>query len=168
MILTLFIWMVAIGLLVVAVVRNQGEQVRGLLFARETLVRLVPIIIMAVITAGFVGQLIPGEVIAGALGGEGGLASLFLAAGLGVVTLGGPVVAFSLAAVFLHGGAGIGPLVAFLTSWSIFSLHQTLAYEVPMAGWRPAVARVLSAGWVPLVAGTAAGVASRYVVIHMP
>lgn len=52
----------------------------------------------------------------------------------GVVSPGGPFVAFAIGAAALKAGCGSGALIAYVTAWSLFALTRTLSYELPLLG----------------------------------
>ncbi len=114
---------------------------------------LAPRMICALIAAGFIAKLIPSEVIARFLGNDAGFTALLVAFGTGMIIPAGPVIAFSIAAVFLHAGASTAALVTFVTSWSIFATHRIFIYEIPLLGLSFLRLRLLAAGIIPLLAG---------------
>ena len=75
----------------------------------------------------------------------------------GAVTPGGPFVAFPLVASLWKAGTGVGPLIAYLSAWSLLGLHRILIYELPILGPRFVLVRVITIGLVPILAGFIAG-----------
>ena len=55
--------------------------------------------------------------------------------------------------VLLDAGAGTAQTISFLTSWSIFAVHQLLAYELPLMGWSFTGVRLAASAILPLIAG---------------
>ncbi len=45
--------------------------------------------------------------------------------------------------VLANSGAAMAPLVAYMTSWSLFGLQRIIAWEAPLMGWHFVVVRVL-------------------------
>lgn len=86
---------------------------------------------------------------------------ILLAAGAGALTPSGPFVAMPLAAVLARGGAGPGPLVAYVTGWALLALHRLLAWEMPMLGVRFALLRWSVSLALPVLAGLAARLLTR-------
>lgn len=119
----------------------------------EQFAMLVPRMLCALIAAGFIAELIPKSFIAGYLGDDAGLAALPVAALAGLAVPSGPVVLFAIAAVFARSGATPAALVTFITSWSMFALHRTLIYEIPLLGLSFLRFRTLSVLAIPFVAG---------------
>ena len=60
-----------------------------------------------------------------------------------------------------YGDAGLGPVVAFLSSWSLLAVHRLIAWEVPILGWRFALVRYATCAVLPFFAGFAARALSR-------
>lgn len=112
---------------------------------------------LALLAAAFIGRLIPQELVAGSVGPESGLGGIVLAALVGGIMPGGPMVSFPVALVFWQAGAGTAQMVALLSGWSVFAMHRILAYELPMMGWRFSAVRLLSSFYLPVLAGVLAG-----------
>jgi uncharacterized membrane protein YraQ (UPF0718 family) len=47
----------------------------------------------------------------------------------------------------------LGPLVAYMTSWSLFGMQRIIAWEAPMMGWPFVLARVIPSLAFPIIAG---------------
>lgn len=114
---------------------------------------VIPQLAMALLAAGFLAKLIPSELIAGVLGPEAGWWGLVIASVAGPIIPAGPVLAFSVAALFERAGATPEALVAFITSWSLFTVHRVLTYELPLLGPSFLKLRLLSVGLMPIAAG---------------
>ena len=151
---------VLVALAALAWQRGGGELVgRGFSSGAALLYRYALILIVSFLAAGFAEILIPGDWIRDTLGGESGLRGILIASGVGLITPGGPFVSMPVAAVMLRAGAGAGPVVAFLTAWSLLALHRFVAWEVPILGWRFALLRY----GVCLLAPVLAGLLTRWV-----
>jgi len=72
---------------------------------------------------------------------------------VGALTPGGPFVPFPLVASLWKAGTGIGPLVSYLTAWSLLGFHRILIYEGPIMGWRFVAVRLASAILAPIGVG---------------
>lgn len=136
-----------------ALTRRDGTFRRAVRRTMEQFWVLAPRMICALIAAGFIAKLIPSAVIARFLGEDAGVTALLVAYGTGMIIPAGPVIAFSIAAVFMHAGASTAALVTFVTSWSIFATHRIFIYEIPLLGPSFLRLRLLSAGTIPLWAG---------------
>ena len=119
----------------------------------NNIVLILPRIILALITAGFVSKLVPSETVGNWIGPETGLTGIFIACLIGGAIPSGPIIAFPLVLVLLQAGAGIPQIISFLTAWAVFALHRILMYEATMMGWHFAITRMLSSLILPIVAG---------------
>jgi uncharacterized membrane protein YraQ (UPF0718 family) len=140
-------------LLVYTYLRKDGSLKKGLNRAAEQIIKLVPRMLCALIAAGFIAQLMPSELIASFLGAESGAKGIVIAAMTGMLIPAGPVVVFTLAAIFAHAGASVQSLIVFITSWSIFAGHRIIIFELPLLGKSFLKLRLLSAGLTPILAG---------------
>lgn len=140
-------------LMALALARRDGTFGKGLQRALEQFLILAPRMFCALIAAGFIAKLIPGEFIARYLGNEAGMTAVVVAAVTGIAVPAGPAIAFSIAAVFAHAGASVPALIAFITSWSIFAAHRIFIYEIPLLGLSFLRLRLVAVGVTPLVAG---------------
>ncbi len=120
------------------------------------LLRFGLVIVISFLAAGFIEALIPQAWINEHLGADAGARGIWIAAGVGMITPAGPFVSMPVAAVMLRAGAGAGPVVAFLTAWSLLSLHRFVAWEVPILGFSFAATRYVLSFVLPLIAGFAA------------
>ena len=50
-------------------------------------------------------------------------------------------------------GVGIGPLVAYLSAWSLFGLQRVIMWEIPFLGAKVVAIRIAVSLLFPLVAG---------------
>ena len=116
-------------------------------------IRILPRIALALLVAGFLGTLIPGELIGSLIGPETGAKGILIASLAGGFTPGGPIVSFPIVVVLREAGAGLPQLVAFLTAWSVFAIHRVLIYELTLMGWRFSGTRLLASLALPPLAG---------------
>ncbi|MFC1872623.1 hypothetical protein ACFLYV_02765 [Chloroflexota bacterium] len=108
--------------------------------------------------AGFVGVLLPSELIVQWLGPASGLKGIFVATLVGIIIGGGgPYVGMPITASVLAVGAGIGPVIALLTAWNLVNIRGLLIWQIPFLGMRLAVARYLACLLVPPSAGILGG-----------
>lgn len=159
MIGTLLLALAFLALLFFVRRRGRATMLDGLERAMEQLAYVLPQLTVALLVAGFLSRLIPGELIGHLIGPEAGWTGLVIAAFAGPIVPAGPVLAFSIAAVFERVGATPEALVAFITSWSLFTVHRMISYELPLLGPSFLRLRLLSVGLVPIAAGViAAGI----------
>ena len=107
----------------------------------------------AMLAAGFAGALLPADLIATWMGGQSGWIGIFLASAIGIVVPSGPVLSFPIALALAKAGVGVPQLVAFLTSWSLLSITNTLAWDIPILGVRFTVARLAASVALPPLSG---------------
>ena len=145
---------VTIALGVAAWLRGGPEMLReGLGNGGSLLAKSALILIVSFVAAGFAEVLIPREVIPRALGVDSGLRGILLATGAGVLTPSGPFVAIPIAAAMERSGAGLAPLVAYVSAWGLLALHRLVAWEIPILGSRLALTRWAVCIALPVLAG---------------
>jgi uncharacterized membrane protein YraQ (UPF0718 family) len=142
-----------LALAVVALRQGTGVFTRGIERTIEQGAHLVPRIICALIAAGFIGKMMPSDLIARYLGNEAGISAILIATAAGVILPAGPVIAFSIAAVFARADASVSALIAFITSWSLFAAHRIFMYEIPLLGFSFTRLRLASGAIAPILAG---------------
>lgn len=158
----------AVALTAVALLRGTDTFTRGMKRAVEQAAQLVPRMFCALIGAGFIGKLMPSDLIAQYLGDEAGISGILVATAAGLILPAGPVVAFAIAALFARADASVPALVAFITSWSLFAAHRIFMYEVPLLGFSFMRLRVASVAITPILAGLIAMTAGMLVTFTQP
>jgi uncharacterized membrane protein YraQ (UPF0718 family) len=148
----ILIWFLAGVLVTIALFRGSDSLSAGFQGSWQALRDLFPLLLGVFIIIGFADALLPKELIAGLLGGESGVRGIFIASGLGVLTPGGPFVSYPLVATLYKSGAGIGPLVAFVTAWALGSISR-LPLEIGLVGLRLTAIRLASSLVFPPLAG---------------
>jgi uncharacterized membrane protein YraQ (UPF0718 family) len=108
---------------------------------------------IALLAAGFAAPLLPAELIATWLGHSSGWTGILIASAIGGFVPSGPVVSFPLALALAKSGVGVPQLIAFLTAWSLLSVHTLLAWELPVLGARFAMLRYGSSLILPPLSG---------------
>jgi uncharacterized membrane protein YraQ (UPF0718 family) len=114
---------------------------------------ILPRLVPALILAGMLQVVIPQETVARYFGRQSGLTAIVLASVAGVITPGGPMVSVPLLVVLANSGMALGPLVAYMTSWSLFGMQRIIAWEAPLMGWRFVMVRVIPSLAFPVIAG---------------
>jgi uncharacterized membrane protein YraQ (UPF0718 family) len=114
---------------------------------------VLPRLIPALILAGMLQVIIPPETVARYFGRQSGFTAIVLASLAGVLTPGGPMVSVPLLVVMANSGMALGPLVAYMTAWSLFGMQRIIAWEAPLMGWHFVGVRVLSSLVFPILAG---------------
>ena len=114
---------------------------------------ILPRLIPALILAGMLPVLIPQETVARYFGQKSGMSAIILASVAGLLTPGGPMVSVPLLVVLANSGMALGPLVAYMTSWSLFGVQRIIAWEAPLMGWHFVMVRAVSSLAFPILAG---------------
>jgi uncharacterized membrane protein YraQ (UPF0718 family) len=143
---------IALALVLIAYRRGDGALAVGFHNAWSSFLQFLPLLVAIFVLIGFSEVLLPREVIARWLGRESGLKGILIASGVGALIPGGPFVSFPLIASLYKAGAGIGPVVAFVTAWSLWSLTR-LPMEFAILGPRLMFARLVSTILFPPLAG---------------
>ena len=158
----LFLTAIVAALGCVAYARG-GEELlrRGLSDGGTLLFRYAILISVSFLAAGLAAAVLPEEWVRRSFGGESGFGGILMATGVGIVTPAGPFVAIPIAAVMIRNGATAGPVVAFISGWSLLALHRFIAWEVPMLGWRFAALRYGACVALPPLAGLIARAVTR-------
>src|SRR5437660_9523068 len=150
---TLVLAVVAIVLGVVAYLRDPGLPLLGVKNGASMLWFIVPRLVPAILIAGLLQVLVPQEVVSRHFGRESGLRALVIASLAGVLTPGGPMVTVPFMVALANSGASMAPLVAYMTSWSLFGMQRIIAWAAPPMGWRFVAVRVVPSLAFPVVAG---------------
>jgi len=126
---------------------------KGLQASIALVLEITPRMIAAFVFAGLIQVLVPEEVIAHWMGKGSGMRGIFIGIAIGTVTPGGPMTHFPIIASFYKMGVGIGPLVSYLTAWSLFGLQRIIMWELPFLGPRIVLIRLLASILFPFLAG---------------
>ena len=146
--------MAVIAIILVMIGYYKGDQVHlvGLRSAWKMTYQVLPLLIFAFIIAGMVQTLLPHDVINRWIGAESGFRGILIGTVAGGITPGGPYVSLPIIAGLMKSGAGVGTMVAFLTSWSLWAIAR-LPMEVGILGWRFTLIRLTSTFFFPPIAG---------------
>lgn len=151
---TFWIMLVLASILAFAAYRKDPAlPLQGIKAGGQLFLDILPIMTVAFIAAGLIGQVLPRELLTRWLGHESGFQGVMLATVAGALTPGGPFVQFPIVAALLKSGAGIAQMIAYLSAWSLFGLNRLLVWEVPMLGWRLAMVRIAASLVFPPVIG---------------
>lgn len=134
---------------VFAVVAHVKDPSLPLVGARNGLALLwfiIPRLVPALILAGMLQVVIPQGTVARYFGRQSGFGAICMASLAGVITPGGPMVSVPLLVVLSHSGMALGPLVAYMTAWSLFGSGSSPGRRRSWAGtsWRCAPPRAWS------------------------
>ena len=124
--------------------------------ARASLFAVLPIIAIALPTAGFLGELVPERFAAQLFGPESGVLGHLAATVAGAALPGGPFVSFPLVLALWSAGAGPAQMVTLISAWSVLGVNRTILWEAPLMGWRFVLMRLAATAWLPLLSGLSA------------
>ncbi|MGC9365348.1 MAG: permease [Fidelibacterota bacterium] len=149
---TLIMAAIALILLGIGYSKGSGLHLIGLKSAWRMTYQVLPLLIFAFIIAGMIQVLLPQNLLDRWVGAESGLRGIIIGTVAGGLTPGGPYVALPVIAGFLKSGAGVGTMVAYLTSWSLWAVAR-LPMEFGILGWRFTLVRLASTFFFPPIAG---------------
>jgi uncharacterized membrane protein YraQ (UPF0718 family) len=147
--------MLAAAVLVLAAVYLKSPEAaeKGLTATGSLILEITPRMIAAFTLAGLFQAVVPQEVIVRWMGHESGARGILIGMTLGGLTPGGPMTHFPVIASLFKMGVGVGPLVAYLTAWSLFGLQRVIMWEIPFLGPRVVAIRIAVSFFFPLIAG---------------
>ena len=149
---TIILGIISLILILVAW-RRKDESLRvGLASGWKTMKSNAAVLILAFLIVGYINILSPTQLIEDWVGPQSGFRGLVIAEIIGMLLPGGPYVVFPLIAVLYSSGAGIGPAVTIITSWST-QAFLTIGFELPFMGWRFSALRWGLGLFVPLLTG---------------
>ena len=150
---TIILAVLAVAFGIVAYLKDPGLPLIGARNGLKMLWFVLPRLVPALILAGMLQVLVPQEVVSRYLGRDAGFRSILIAALAGVLTPGGPMVTVPLLVALANSGAAMAPMVAYMTSWSLFGMQRIIAWEAPLMGWHFVVVRVIPSLAFPVLAG---------------
>lgn len=118
----------------------------------QQFLRLIPILGIAMLIAGFTETLLPTQLIEHWLSDSSGWRGISLAWLAGIVTPAGSIIGLPLIAALYKKGVGISVLMTYATSFATLSLLR-LPLEVGFYGWRLTGVRVAVSFILPIIAG---------------
>lgn len=152
---TITLWGISLILIILAWRKRDGSLKRGIILGWNTFRRNMVLLLIAFIIVGFINVLSPTQLIQDLIGPNSGFGGLILAEVIGMLLPGGPYVVFPLIAILYSSGAGMGPAVTIITSWSTQAL-LTIGFELPFMGWRFSVIRWGLGLAIPIITGVTA------------
>ena len=112
------------ALSLIAFHKDKALLIEGWQNGAKLLIKIFPILILAFAISGLVQALVPKELVAKWLGKESGWKGIWLGCLVGAITPGGPYTSFPVVAALHQAGAGLGTLVAYITSWSLWAIAR--------------------------------------------
>lgn len=143
----------AVVLAIAAYVQDSGLPAEGLRAGGKLFLNILPVLVPAFMVAGLITVVLPRELLSHWLGDGSGLRGMLIATLAGGLTPGGPFVQFPIVAALYKSGAGIGPLMAYVSAWSLLGVHRVLVWEVPLLGWKLTCIRLAASLFFPILIG---------------
>jgi uncharacterized membrane protein YraQ (UPF0718 family) len=150
---TVVMLIAAVVALIVVYWKSPAAASEGLNATGALILEIIPRMLAAFTLAGLIQAVVPQEVIVGWMGHGSGLRGILIGMTLGSVTPGGPMTHFPIVASLFKVGVGVGPLVSYLTAWSLFGLQRIIMWEIPFLGAKVVAVRVAVSFFFPLLAG---------------
>jgi uncharacterized protein len=148
------IMMVAAAIaLAVVYFKSPEEANKGLSATGSLILEITPRMIAAFTLAGLFQVIVPEELIVRWMGHGSGVKGILIGMSLGGITPGGPMTHFPVIASLFKMGVGVGPLVAYLSAWSLFGLQRVIMWEIPFLGAKVVAIRITVSFLFPLIAG---------------
>ena len=138
---------------VIAYKKSPELPLQGALAGGKLFLNIFPAMALGFILAGMITVALPKEVMSRWLGEGSGIRGILLGTLAGTLTPGGPFIQFPIVAALLKAGAGVAPLVAYISAWSLTALNRFLIYEIPLLGTKLALCRMAVSLVFPIVIG---------------
>jgi uncharacterized protein len=143
----------AVVALVVVYWKSPQAASNGLNATGALILEIIPRMVAAFTLAGLIQAVVPQETIVRWMGHGSGAKGILIGMTLGSVTPGGPMTHFPIIASLFKVGVGVGPLVSYLTAWSLFGLQRIIMWEIPFLGPKVVAVRVAVSLFFPFLAG---------------
>jgi uncharacterized protein len=150
---TIVMMTAALAMLTVVYFKSPEAAQHGLRATGSLILEITPRMIAAFLLAGMFQAIVPQEVIVRWMGHGSGFRGLLVGMTLGGITPGGPMTHFPIIASFYKMGVGVGPLIAYLTAWSLFGLQRIIMWEIPFLGPKVVAVRFAVSFFFPFLAG---------------
>jgi uncharacterized membrane protein YraQ (UPF0718 family) len=150
---TIVMMAAAVVMLLAVYYKSPAAASAGLNATGSLILEITPRMIAAFTLAGLFQAIVPQEVIVRWMGHGSGTKGLLIGMSLGGITPGGPMTHFPVIASLYKMGVGVGPLVAYLTAWSLFGLQRVIMWEIPFLGPKVVALRIAVSFFFPLLAG---------------
>lgn len=150
---TLIMLAAALLLLIAVYFHSPDSAAKGLRSTLALVIAIAPRMLAAFVIAGLIQAIVPEEVIVRWMGKGSGWRGISIGMIIGSLTPGGPMTHFPIIATLFKMGVGIGPLVSYLTAWSLFGLQRIILWELPFLGGRVVAVRLIVSALFPLLAG---------------
>ena len=148
----IFLIVTLIVLMLLAYFRDPQTLSAGFRNSWTQLLGFLPILVIAILVAGFVEALLPENFVESWLSEAAGWRGIVIAWIAGIITPGGSLIGLPIVAVLYKAGVGISVLMTYATSFALLSIIR-IPLEAGFIGWRLAGIRVLLSLFLPLLVG---------------
>ncbi|MEM7055382.1 MAG: permease [Bacteroidota bacterium] len=148
----IFLIMTLALLMSLAIWQGTETFMAGLRTSITQLLRFLPVLVVAMLVAGFAETLMPQDFIERWLSDSSGWRGLGIAWLAGILTPGGSIIGMPLIAVLYKAGVGVSVLMTYATSMVLLSVMR-IPIEVGFYGWRLTGLRVAVSLILPIIAG---------------
>jgi uncharacterized membrane protein YraQ (UPF0718 family) len=147
---TKILYIVVTVCLVISFYKDKGKTKKALRKAWKSFENILPQFLTIILVIGMMLSVIGHATISRFLGSSSGVIGVFIALGVGSITLIPGFVAFPLAAALLNNGAGVAQIAAFVSSLMMVGV-VTMPLEIKMFGTKITLIRNISAMLFSLV-----------------
>ncbi len=147
---TKILYIVVTVCLVISFYKDKGKIKKALRKAWKSFENILPQFLTIILVIGMMLSVIGHATISRFLGSSSGVIGVFIALGVGSITLIPGFVAFPLAAALLNNGAGVAQIAAFVSSLMMVGV-VTMPLEIKMFGTKITLIRNISAMLFSLV-----------------
>ncbi len=138
---TLVFAAVGIGVFIFNARKEDGRHWRASEDGMRFLLKMLPIVLIAFLLAGFVEVLIPEAFVRDWLSEEAGMRGIFIGTIGGMFMVIGPYAAFPIIASIYVAGGGLGTVVSLIGGWSMMGFHR-IPFESGFLGFRFSLIRL--------------------------
>lgn len=142
----------ALVFFILALRRQDDSHKRGIIIGAKLFTSFLPLLVLAFLAAGLLQVALPATLVENWLGAGAGWRGILIGSLAGMLVAAGPYVAYPIFASIMYSGAGIGTVIALLTSWSVMSFAK-LPFETALLGPRFTLARFSLVILIPPIAG---------------
>jgi len=150
---TIVMMAAAILALIAVYLKSPESASKGLSATGHLILEITPRMLAAFTLAGLVQAVVPQDVIVRWMGQESGNRGILIGMTLGSVTPGGPMTHFPVIASLYKVGVGVGPLLAYLTAWSLLGMQRIIMWEIPFLGPKVVLVRFSISLLFPFIVG---------------
>ncbi len=121
-----------------------------------TLKMIWPRVLLGITLGGLIRVAVPSTLVAEWLGPASGLKGILIGSYAGILISGGPYITLPIILSVYAAGAGIGPIMALLTSVNLLGLQPLFAWQIPFLGAKITLIRYIICLFIPPLIGFAA------------